>query len=212
MFLRMVVNENENENENADVNVEVMRNAAKNRRHAHGDHRGRRADGHGRLDRGSPPRASGFYYRRCRCRCVGLRIGSCLYRPRPFSVYHHHDCRTHFSFVVDHLHRRPSPFVRHCRRIRCRRGRGNFAVCPAPSSIHLDLGGRVVDVDGRCRCCVGGSYYSQPRHPDEYDICLCRRSYGISCANLVKESVVALLNEEAVADGDRRGKSQMEIS
>lgn len=121
-----VVNETERASENADVNVEAMPNAAKNscaRRRARGD-RGRPADGLGRLDRRTPPASSPCH----RLRRVGLRIGG-LYRPRPFSVYHHHDCRTHFSFVVYHLHR-PS-FVCHCRRIPCRYD--SFAVCPAPS-------------------------------------------------------------------------------
>ena len=162
--------------ENVDVNVEAMRNAAKNpraRRRAQG-HRGRLADGHGRLDRGTPP-ASSFYHRPRR---VGLRIGG-LYRPRPFSaqVYHHHDSRSHFSFDVYHLHR-PS-FVYHCRRIHCHHD--NFAVCSAPSI----LGTRRVIHGLRF---VG----SQPRHPDDCDNCLCHRSHGISCTNLVKESVVAL--------------------
>lgn len=178
-----MVNETASASENADVNVEVMRNAAKKtRRHAHGD-RGRLADGHGRLDRRTHP-APSVYHRRRR---VGLRIGG-LYCPRPSSVHHHHDCRTHFPFFdVHHLHR-PS-FVCHCRRIRCHRD--NFAVCPAPSILGGPGTRRVI----HGLRCVG----SQPRHPDDCDTCLYHRSYGISCANLVKESVVALSKEE-VAD------------
>lgn len=81
-MLRMA-NENETANVNADGNVEAMRNAAKTRRHAHahGD-RGRLADGHGRLGRGSP-RASSFYRR---LRRVGLMSIGGFYCPRPFSV------------------------------------------------------------------------------------------------------------------------------
>lgn len=165
-----MVNETASESENADVNVEVMRNVAKNpltRRHAHGDW--------GRLDRGTPP-ASRFYHR---LRRVGLRIGG-LYCPRPFSVYHHHDCHTHFSFDVHHLHR-PS-FVCHCGRIRCRRY--NFGVCFAPSILGGPGTRRVI----HGLRCVG----SQPRHPDDCDTCLYHRSHGISYTNLVKESGVAL--------------------
>ena len=44
--------------------------------------------------------------------------------------------------------------------------------------------------------CVG----SQRRHPDDCDICLYRQSYGSPCTDLVRESVVALLVEEEVAD------------
>jgi hypothetical protein len=161
--------------ENADVNVEVMQNAAKkpcSRRHA----RGRLADGHGRLDRGTHP-ASSFYHR---LRRVGLRIGG-LYCPRPFSVHDRHDCRTHFSyFDVYHLHR-PS-FACHCRRIRSHRD--NFAACLAPSILGGPGTRRVI----HGLRCVGG----QPRHPDDCDTCLYHRSYGISCTNLVKEIVVAL--------------------
>lgn len=167
-----------NENETADVNVEVMRNAAKTRRRAHGD-RGRLADGRRRLDRGARPASS--FYRRLRHR-VGLRIGG-LYCPRPFSVYYyHHGCRTHFSFVVHHRLHRPS-FVCHCCRIRCRRG--SFAVCPAPSILGGPGTRRVI----HGLRCVGSHH--QPRDPDDCGICLYHWSYGISCTNLLKESVVA---------------------
>jgi hypothetical protein len=160
-MLRMV-NEAARANENADVNVEVMRNAAKTRRHAHGD-------------RGARP-ASRLYHR---LRRVGLGFGG-LYCPHPSSVYHHHDCRTHSSFVVHHLHRLSS--VCHCRRFGCHRD--NFAVCPAPSILGGPGTRRVIH---GLRCVD-----SQLRHPDECDICLYYRSYGFYCANLVKESVVAL--------------------
>jgi hypothetical protein len=151
--------------ENADVNVEAMPNAARDscarRHHAHGDR--------GALS------ALSFYHR---LRRVGLRIGG-LYYPRPFSVYHHQDRRTHFSFDVYHL-RRPS-FVCHCRLIPCHRD--NFAVCRA-LSILGGPGTRRVIHGLRCVC-------SRPRHPDDCDTCLYHRSYGIFCGSLVKESVVA---------------------
>ena len=103
-MLRMV-NETLSASEIADVNVEVMRNAAtKNpcaRRRAHGA-RGRLADGHGRLDRGRGTHPASSSYPRLRR--VGLRVGG-LYCPHPFSVHHHHDCHTHFSFDAHHLHR-----------------------------------------------------------------------------------------------------------
>ena len=163
--MMQMVNETASASEIADVNVEVMPNVGKNpcaRRHARGD-------------RGTPP-ASSFYHR---LRRVGLRIGY-LYCPRPFSVHHHHDRHTHFSFEVYHLHR-PS-FVCHCCRIRCHCG--NSAVCPAPSILGGPGTRRVI----HGLRCVG----SQPRHPDDCDTCLYHRSHGISCTNLVKESVVAL--------------------
>jgi hypothetical protein len=159
-----MVNETARPSEIADVNVEVMPNVVKNpcaRRHARGD-RGRLADGHGRLDHGTPP-ASSFYHR---LRRVGLRIGR-LYCPRPFSVHRYHDLRTHFSFDIYHLHH-PS-FVCHCCRIRCHCG--NFAVCPAPSILGGSGTRRVI----HGLRCVG----SQPRHPDDCDTCLYHWSHGI---------------------------------
>jgi len=173
-MLRMV-NETASASENVDVNVrlEVMRNAAKNphaRRHAHDD-------------RGTP-HASSFHHR---LRRVGLRIGG-LYCPhRPFSVHHHRDHRTHFSFDIYRLLRFAS--VCHCRRMRCHRD--NLAVCPAPSMLGGPGARRVI----HGLHCVGG----QLRHPNDCDTCLYHRGYGISCANLVKESVVALFEGE-VAD------------
>ena len=171
-----MANETASASENADVNVEVMRNAAKSpsRRRAHGD-RGRLADGHGHLDRGPQP-ASRFYHR---LRPVGSRIGG-LCCPRPFSIYQYHDCRTHFSFDVYHLHC-PSSVCHYCRG-RCHRD--DFALCPAPS-IFGGPGTRRVIHGLRCVC-------SQPRHPDDRDNCLYHRNYGMSCTNSVKENVVTL--------------------
>lgn len=170
-MLRMVnVNETASASENVDVNVrlEVMRNAAKNPH----------ARRHAHDDRGTP-RASSFYRR---LRRVGLHIGG-LYCPRrPFSVYYHR--HTHFSFDIYRLLRFAS--VCHCRRMRCHRD--NFAVCPAPSILGGPGARRVI----HGLHCVGG----QLRHPDDCDTCLYHRGYGISCANLGKESVVALFEEE----------------
>jgi len=161
--------------ENAGVNVEVRRNAARNpcarRCHARGD-------------RGTPP-ASSFYHR---LRRVGLHIRvRGLYCPRLLSVYHQHARRTHFSFDVCHPQMRLS-LVCHSGRVRCYRDDG-FAVCPVPSI----LGGPDTRRAIHGLRCVG----SQPSHPDDcVYTCLYRRNHGISCTNLVKESVVALLKRE----------------
>jgi hypothetical protein len=160
---------------NADGNVEGMRIAARTRRLASGG-------GHGRPVRAAPlpPPAANFFDRRRRR--VGLSIGGLYYRPRPFSVYYHHDRRrTRFFSVVCHSLHCPS-FVCHCRRICCR------AVCPAPRILGGPGARRVSR--GRLRCAGG-----RPRHCHRHDgcgICLYRWSCGIDCMDLVKESVVAL--------------------
>ena len=160
-----MVKETASASENADVNVEGTRSVAKSpcaRRHAHDD-RGHLADGHGGLDHGAPP------------------VSSFHHRLRPFSVCHHHEHRIHLFFDVYRLHH-PS-FVCHCRRFRrCRRD--SFAVCPAPSILGGPGTRRVI----HGLRCVG----SQPCHRDDCDTCPCRQCHGISCASLVKESVVAL--------------------
>jgi hypothetical protein len=89
--------------------------------------RGRLVDG--RLDHGTLPAVLSAH---CLYRRRGRIGGLC---PHPFSVCHlhpHHDYyRTHFFFLVYHLHRRP--FVCHCCPCHCPCHRGSLAVVsPAP--------------------------------------------------------------------------------